>query len=189
MEFARIPSASPNPAHAGLVVEFLRKLIEGDKLWGTIDVSPAGRSMWRRVRLTVYPPGTTSAERRALHFAHTWPIGGAILGLVLMVTLGSAWPTALVVVAIAALYGAGFWLGARLTRPLRNRIRSLVVVSVYVGGGLEEYGNASLLRETTGRLAALDAHRRDGGMEPARYEAEWAEIYETLPSATSPVRV
>ncbi|NEN05761.1 hypothetical protein G3T36_07730 [Diaminobutyricibacter tongyongensis] len=171
------------------MVEFLRKLIEGDNLWGTLDVSPAGRALWRRVRLTVYPPGTTSAERRSLHFAHTWPIGGAILGLLLMVTLGSAWPPAVVVVVVAALYAAGFWLGARLTRPLRNRIRSLVVVSVFVGGGLEEYGDALLLRETTARLRDLDARRREGGIDPARYEAEWAEIYDTLPTGRTTVQV
>jgi hypothetical protein len=164
-------------------------MIEGDKLWGTLDVSPVGRSMWRRVRLTVYPPGTSSADRRALHFAHTWPVGGAILALVLLVSLGSAWPPALVVVAITGLYLAGFWLGARLTRPLRARIRSLDVVSVYVGGGLEEYGDASLLRETTARLEALDARRRAHDLDPARYEAEWAEIYESLPGAASAVRV
>src|SRR3979490_2744289 len=136
MEFARIARAPRNPAVPVIVVEFLRKLTEGDKLWGTVDYSPAGRSMWRRVRLTVYPPGTTSAERRMLHFAHGWPLGGAILGLILMVTLGSAWPPALVIVAIVAMYLAGFWVGVRLTRPIRSRIRSLSVVSVYVGGEL-----------------------------------------------------
>ena len=188
MEFARILPAPREPAHPEAVVEFLRKLSEGDKLWGTVDVSPANRSMWRRVRLTVYPPGTTSAERRALHFAHTWPIGGAILGLVLMATVGSAWPPMLVSVAIVALYLAGFWLGARLTRPLRNRIRSLSVVSVYVRGEFEEYGDAALLREATASFEQLDARRRAGELDPVLYEAEWARIYDTLPSGKSVIR-
>ena len=187
MEFARIARAPRNPAHPVLVVEFLRKLTEGDKLWGTVDYSPVSRSMWRRVRLTVYPPGTTSAERRALHFMHGWPVGGAILGLVLMVTLGSAWPPALVVVAVSVMYVAGFWFGARLTRPLRHRIRSLSVVSVYVGGDLEEYGNASLLRETISRLEELDARRRAGGLDPVQYEAGWAEIYGMIPDSRASV--
>jgi hypothetical protein len=183
MESARIRSVPRDPAHPELVNELLRRLIEGDKLWGTLDVTPVGRSMWRRVRLTVYPPGTTSAERRALHFAHSWPIAGAILALVVMVALGSAWPPALVVVGVAALYLAGFWVGARLTRTLRMRIRSLSVVSVYVGGGLEEYGDASLLRETADRLRDIDARRRAGRLDPVSYEAEWSDIYAALPSS------
>ncbi len=183
MEFARIASARPGPAHPVFVVEFLRRLTEGDKLWGTIDYSPVSRSMWRRVRLTVYPPGTTSAERRALHFSHGWPVGGALLALILMVTVGSAWPPLLAAGAVVALYAAGFWLGARLTRPVRCRIRSLAVVSVYVHGELEEYGDAALLRATIGRLEALDARRRAGDLDPVHYEAEWAAIYGMIPSA------
>ena len=187
MEFARIASASISLADPVLVVEFLRELTEGAKLWGNVDVSSAGRSMWHRDRLTVYPPGTTSAERRALHFARNWPIAGAVLGLLLMVMLGGVWPPALVGGA-AALYLAGFLLGDRLTRPLRNRIRSLSVVSMYVHGELEEYGNASLLRETAAAFEALDAGRRAGELDPVRYEAEWAQIYETLPSPKIAVR-
>jgi hypothetical protein len=188
MEFARIRPGRARRAHPVLVVEFLRRLTEGDKLWGTVDVSPANRSMWRRVRLTVYPPGTTGAERRALHFAHTWPVGGAILCLVLLVTVGSAWPPVFSVAAFTVLYVAGFWFGARLTRQLRDRIRSLAVVSVYVHGELEEYGDGSLLREATAAFEELDARRRAGELEPVRYEAEWAKIYETLPSRDAVVR-
>lgn len=188
MEFARIAQPPSTLAHPVMVVEFLRKLTEGDKLWGTIDVSPASRSMWRRVRLTVYPPGTTSAERRALHFTHGWPIGGALIALTFVVIVGSAWPPALAFVAMVALYAAGFWLGARLTRPTRDRIRSLAAVSVYVHGELEEYGDAALLRATACRLEQLDARRRSGDLDPVHYEAEWAEIYGMIPDSRIAVR-
>ena len=165
------------------MVEFLRELTEGAKLWGTVDVSSAGRSMWHRDRITVYPPGTTSADRRALHFERNWPIAGAILGLLSIVMLSGVWPPVLVIAAATVLYAAGFPLGAWLTRRLRHRIRSLSVVSMYIHGELEEYGNASLLRETAAAFAALDARRRAGDIDPVRYEAEWARIYETLPSS------
>ncbi|WP_420811027.1 DUF6611 family protein [Diaminobutyricibacter tongyongensis] len=71
----------------------------------------------------------------------------------------------------------------RLTRPLRSRIRSLSVVRMYIRGELEVDGNASLLRETAAAFASLDARRRAGDVDPVRYEAEWARIYETLPSS------
>ncbi|NEN04769.1 hypothetical protein G3T36_02695 [Diaminobutyricibacter tongyongensis] len=168
--------------------EFLRELTEGTKLWGTVDVSSAGRSMWHRDRITVYPPGTTSAERRALHFARNWPIAGAVIALLLMIMLGGVWQPEVVALGAVLLYLAGFLLGARLTHGLRNRVRSLSVISMYVHGVLEVDGNASLLRETSAAFASLDARRRAGEVSPVQYEAEWARIYETLPSSRVAVR-
>ena len=160
----------------------MRKLSEGDKLWGTLDVSPLNRSMWRRVRLTVYPPGTTSAERRALHFAHSWPVAGALLALAVTVMLSALSPI-VVVAAVAAMYLAGFGFGAWLTRSVGKRIRSVSVVSMYIGGGLEEHGDADLLRAARARLESMDERRRSGELDPVRYEAEWAAVYEKLPGA------
>ncbi|NEN04605.1 hypothetical protein G3T36_01840 [Diaminobutyricibacter tongyongensis] len=54
---------------------------------------------------------------------------------------------------------------------------------MYIRGELEVDGNASLLRETAAAFASLDARRRAGDVDPVRYEAEWARIYETLPSS------
>lgn len=188
MEFARIASAPTDSAHPVLVTEFLRELTQGAKRWGTVDVSSAGRSMWHRDRITVYPPGTTSGERRALHFARNWPIAGAVLALLVMVMLSGVWPPLVVVVCAAALYLAGFLLAAWLTRRLRSRVRSLSAVSMYIHGELEVEGDLSLVRETAAAFAALDARQRAGEVDPVQYETEWARIYETLPNSRLAVR-
>jgi hypothetical protein len=162
--------------------DLIRKLTEGAHPWGTVDVSPAGRGLWQRVRLTAYPPGTTSAERRALSFAHAWPILGAVVSLLLLVALGSAWPAPLELAAMIALYLAGFWVGARITRPVRRRLRILTTATVYVGGELQEFGNVRLLRETIAEFDRIDALQRRGDLTPVQYEAEWGVIFDTLPA-------
>ena len=165
--------------------EFLRRLFEGRTPWGTLDVSPASRGIWQRVRLTVYPPGITHAERRALHFAHTWPVGGAVLSLFGLVFLSDTGPVLSMATVLVA-YVVGFVIAARLTRDLRSRSRSLTVASEYVGGELREFGNVHLLRVSTCLLMDLEARRRAGLVGPVAYEAEWAQVYDALPAETAP---
>ncbi|MFF1632804.1 DUF6611 family protein [Leifsonia sp. NPDC058248] len=162
--------------------EFVRRLTEGSVPWGTIEISPASRGLWRRTRVTVYPPGTSRAERRALHFAHTWPIAGAIAGLLVIVMMAGSWSPVPGLAAVLVLYLGGFWVGARLTHNLRSRIRTITVATMYVGGDLKEFGNAYLLRATTARLDDLEARRRAGLIDPVDYEAEWGDVYDSLPS-------
>lgn len=161
-------------------------MTEGATPWGTIYVSPAsGSGLWRRVRLQVYPPGTTRAERRMLHFAHTWPIGGAIIGLMLTVALSGELPPGADLAAGFLAYAAGFWLAARLTRSLRRRVRTLTVASDYLYGEPREYGDARLLHAVTARLDDLEERRRASQVNPVQYEAEWGDIYDAIPSSTA----
>jgi hypothetical protein len=172
-------------AHPGSVNEIVRRLFEGRAPWGTLDVSPASRGIWQRVRLTVYPPGITHGQRRLLHLTHAWPVGGAILCLFALVFL-SGWGPVLSVATVLTAYVAGFLVTARLTRALRERSRVVTVASEYVGGEVREYGNVHLLRIAASRLHDLEARRRSGLVDPVTYEAEWAEIYDALPNEAAP---
>ena len=185
MEIARIVPAGGNAAHAGGMNEFLRRLAEGRDPWGTIDVAPASRGLWQRVRLTVYPPGITHAERASLHFAHTWPIAGGILCLFGLVALSSAGPVVSLTAVLVA-YAGGFVIAARLTHDLRERCRVLTVASEYVGGELREFGDVNLLRACVRRLTDLENRRRSGLVTAVAYEAEWAAVYDALPTETAP---
>ncbi|WP_348788946.1 DUF6611 family protein [Leifsonia sp. NPDC080035] len=166
------------------VNELARRLLEGPAPWGTVDVSPATRGLWQRVRLTVYPPGITPAERRLLHLSHSWPVAGAILSLFTLVLLGDAGPV-LGLATVMTGYIGGFLVTARLTRALRERCRVVTVASEYVGGGIREFGDVHLLRAAAACLAELEARRRAGRVDPATYEAEWAEVYDMLPDGAS----
>lgn len=180
MDIARIGSTLVTPAHPGHMNEFLRRLLEGRTPWGTLDVSPASRGIWQRVRLTVYPPGITPGQRCLLHLSHTWPVGGGILCLFALVLLSDEGP-ALSLATVLTGYVAGFLVIARLTRELREQCRVVTVASEYVGGEIREYGDVHLLQLAASRLTDLEVRRRSGLIDPVGYEAEWAEVYDALP--------
>ncbi len=164
-----------------------RRLTEGRQLWGVVDRSPASRGLWCEVRLTVYPPGTTSAQRRLFHAVHEWPIVGVIVGMMLMVALGPTVPAGVELGAGGALYAAGFAAGAVLIRPFAERMRRLAAVVTLAAGDWRAAGDVELIEATLERFAALDDRRRAGLVSPARYEAEWGAIYDSLPAPLSPV--
>lgn len=167
--------------HDGIVNRFVQRLADGGAPWGTVEVWPASPGLWERVRLTVFPPGTTRAERRTMQFAHAWPIAGAVAGFVAMVALSGYWPTVSIIVILAAYLG-GFWVGARLTHDLRRRSRTITASTVFISGEMKEFGDVRLLKETRTRLANLEILRLRGRIDPIAYEAEWARIYYSLPS-------
>lgn len=160
----------------------MRRVIDGDRKWGTLDFSPAGRTMWQSVHLTVYPPGITVTERRALHFAHIWPVSGSIVCLLLMIGLSEILTPIWSLAVATAVFLAGFVLGAFLTRPLKGRIRTLTVSSVYIADGLNTFGDTKLMGAVRSRFDALDAFDASGVLTPADYEAEWSNIYDLLPA-------
>jgi hypothetical protein len=163
------------------VNQLLQRLAGGPAPWGTVQVWPASPGLWERIRLTVYPPGTSRAERRAMEFAHAWPVTGAIAGFIAIVALSGAVPV-VATIAIVVIYLLGFWVGARLTRDLRRRSRTITASTVFIAGELTEFGDVELLKETRARLGDLELRRVHGDIDPIQYEAEWADVYSSIPS-------
>jgi hypothetical protein len=164
-----------------MVNKIMRRLIDGDRKWGTLDFSPAGRTTWQSVHLTVYPPGVTPVERRSLRFAHLWPVAGSILCLVVMIMLSDVLTPIWSLIVAVSVYIAGFLLGSHLTRPLKGRIRTLNVSTVYLADSLTKLGDCALMNTVRARFDALDAFDGSGSLSPVAYEAEWARIYDLLP--------
>ena len=159
-----------------------QRLLEGAHPWGSIDVTPTGRTTWTRTRLTVYPPGTNHAERRALQFYRNWPVVGALIALFVMLSLNPWTPLAATGVALLV-YVAGFAGALWMTRNLRPRLRRLIVVTVPVGGATETLGDIDSFNNATDQLRTLDRLSRLRLLTPAEYEAGWATIYNSLPDS------
>lgn len=187
MEFVRIRVDSGGAAHDEIVNEFVRRLAGGGARWGTVQVWPASPGLWERVRVTVYPPGTSAEQRRALRFAHGWPITGAIACFIGVVAMSGSSPIVAPIVALV-IYLGGLWIGARLTHDVRRDSRTITASTVFIAGEMKEYGDVRLLEETRARLANLERLRLRGRIDPIRYEAEWADVYYSLPSL-APSRV
>ncbi|QWT24452.1 hypothetical protein KPL76_03365 [Subtercola sp. PAMC28395] len=163
-----------------LVGRGLVAVCEGPNRWGRVDVTPTGRTTWNRTRLTVYPPGTNAAERRALQLHRNWPVAGAVVALFVMLAL-SSWPPLAAAAVAVSVYGAGLMTAQALTRRIRPQVRRLVVVTVPIGGRIESLGDIGSFTAAIDRLHALDELRRRGAITPAEHEAGWAEIYSALP--------
>lgn len=164
--------------------ELVRRLTEGPAVWGRVSVWPRSPGLWERYQLTVYPPGTSTAERRALQFARTWPIAGAVIGSAGIIALWSSWQFFAVAIVLPAYLGV-LRTASRLTRILRSRIRALRGDELLVAGVMTEYGDLRRIRSTLALLTDLEDRHRSGHVSPVRYEAEWAAIYDSLGSGES----
>ncbi|CAN5249558.1 hypothetical protein BH09ACT6_BH09ACT6_26950 [soil metagenome] len=175
-----MPLAGAHPAAPG-AWRLVEQLCEGPHRWGRVDVTPTARTTWNRTRLTVYPPGTNAAERRALQFHRSWPTGGAVVALLLILALSRWTPLAATAVA-ASVYAAGIGAGAVATRRLRPQVRRLTIVTVPLGGRVESLGDTRFFAWATDRLRVLDSLHSQGLLTTPEYEAGWAEIYTALPA-------
>ncbi|MHC5794877.1 DUF6611 family protein [Lacisediminihabitans sp. FW035] len=160
--------------------ERVKTRLQGPHPWGHFEVAPLSRGLWTRERLTVYPPGTTAAERRLHGIFRNWPLVGSVAALFAMMALGVVLSPLLAFMVAFALYGASVWYGARATRRLREASIQLVVVRVAVDGGISCWGNVASMAAARTAFAALDDRAVHGRLTPAQYESEWATIFLTL---------
>ncbi|AMM19370.1 hypothetical protein AX769_03510 [Frondihabitans sp. PAMC 28766] len=165
----------------------VRRVSDGEHLWGTVDVSPANRTVWSRTHVTVYAPGTNSAERRRLRLLHAWPLLGALLGLLLMSFLRGvpAWGG---FGAGVVFYAAGFWPLLQSTQRLRRTSRHIRVSMVDLGDHYERIGDLHLLRACLTILTDMDEARRRGAISPVEFEAGWSRVYDDIPTSVDTSR-
>ena len=157
----------------------MRKL-EGENAWGYFDVAPLSRGLWMRERLTVFPPGTTAAERRAMVRYRNWPVLGAVVALFAMIGFGLVLPASAAFLVAFALYGVGILLSARATHRVRKESVRLVVITVAGSGGASSYGNVRSMSTARSAFESLDTRARDEDLTPVQYEREWACIFLAL---------
>ncbi|WP_411699485.1 DUF6611 family protein [Conyzicola sp.] len=171
-------------AHAATraVAHAAEHVLEGSHHWGRIEARATGRTTANRTRLTVYPPDTTPAERRALQFYRTWPIAGAVLGLMLLVALGGL-PLAVVAPSLVSVYAGGTVAAFVSTTRIRSASRHVDIVSVPIGGSFETVGDIGFFNTATDRLRAMDTLNDRGLLTRAEYDALWAGVYEDCPRA------
>lgn len=173
------PAASPDEPAA---LDQLARLASVRRGWGRVDVAtPVGAL---RMTLTVYPPGTSAAERWA---CDAW----------LSVTRGSMWLAPTVPVAALLLsghvVGAAVLAGVALTALtlIRRRARRLLAGSrsLEVDSRASRPGSATWERfgAVVAELDEID-HDARAARRPALYEARWADVFFALPEPAHPVR-
>jgi hypothetical protein len=158
----------------------LTRLLEGKYLWGDFRSGPPGRTGWLNYRLTVYPPGTNAAERRALQFWYSWPLVGALLSIVTFALAGGKIRPEVLIPAVAVGYLAGILVGWVLTRGIRGAVRRLYVAQFPDNGRITTLGDAATLGRAVSTLTELDERLAAGEVTMLEYESGWWSVYDSL---------
>jgi hypothetical protein len=104
-----------------------RRLLDGGRTWGALEVSPSRYGVIRH-RLVVFPPGLSPDERMLLRAWRSWPIWGTLtwltLEIFLMNTIG---PGPAFATSTGVYLGSGA-VAMAMTGPTRSGVRTLTVV-------------------------------------------------------------
>lgn len=162
-----------------------RRLLDGGRTWGALDISPSRYGVTRH-RLVVFPPGISPDERVLLRVWRSWPVWGTLAWLTLeIVMVPAVGPGPALAISTGLCVGAG-GLAMALTNTTRTRVRTLSVMRMVgfddpvVTERLSElYTLADELAEADRRLAAFESN----GVE---HEAVLWRIYDRLGTAVRP---
>lgn len=158
----------------------LARALEGPHRWGYVDTTPTQPTVWVHKRLTIFPPGTTGAERRALKINRDLPAVGAVVTLFVMLGLGEVLPPLGAAVVACLLYASGIAISARLTHRLRTRCHRVDVATAVGENGYSTVGDLALLEGAAAQLTRLEDALDRGDIAPVDFEAEWANVYESV---------
>jgi Family of unknown function (DUF6611) len=155
-------------------------LLDGAHRWGSFDAT-VGRYGVRRYRLTIYPPGRTTADRQLTRLWRGWPITGAALVLLAVMLLGnvSASPNTVLGYALAAYLGIGALLFLR-AGPARVHVRSVAITLMPHGADARERRRYVEWQTMVRMLTRADDMLAAGAISLVEHEATWWEAYDRL---------
>ena len=159
------------------------RLLDGDHPWGSFDVN-IGQYGVRRYRLIIYPPGTTTADRRLARLRRGWPLGGAALVLVAMM-IGDAVSSPYIVLAgaITAYVSIRVLLFLR-AGPNRVHVKSMSVVLMPGATEANERRRYTEWKTLALMLTRADDMLTTGAISPVEHEAIWWQAYNRLEETT-----
>jgi hypothetical protein len=158
----------------------LRKLLEGERTWGGLDVSN-GHGI-ARYRLVVHPPGLSRDERISLRLWRAFPVWGLGLWLLIQAPLMAAGATAL---AIGAATGISLAVGAVLLLRAghsRREVRTLTAVRT-TERDAEPSVDYIELQAQVERLVHADERLAAGEITAVEHEAETWRVYDRIGTA------
>jgi hypothetical protein len=159
------------------------RVLDGDRPWGSYDVKITQYGV-RRYRLIIYPPGTTTADRRLARLRRGWPLGGAVL-ILFAIMIGDAVSSPYTVPAVAiTTYLSIRVLLSLLAGPKRVHVKSMSLVLMPVITDEDERRRHNEWKTLTHMLARADDMLSTGAISPVEYEAIWWQAYDRLEDTT-----
>jgi hypothetical protein len=160
-------------------VRYWDRLLDGSRVWGSIDVG-LERQGFRRYRLVLFPPGVTKAERRLLRLWRGLPTWAALVWLMSVIVLSKAWsPWVALGVATVVHVAVGAVILDRV-RVLRTQVRTLSVVLItgYPHPGTE--ATYAEMKKIAAVLCTADFMHAQGRISAAEHESIWWQAYQRL---------
>ena len=154
-------------------------LIDGACTWGSFDVQ-SDRFGVTRYRLTVYPPGINTTQRRRLRVWRGWPMWGFALWLLAELILTQVLdPWTALAMSTATVLGAGalaWWRADGLGAHVRTR-------AVSVLNGHQDAQSRAVAEEITTlaeAMAVTDTCLAGGDITAVDHELMWWRVYQRL---------
>jgi hypothetical protein len=184
-QIPRTPDCMPKTQHQTVEpgARWFSRLLDGDHPWGSYDVKISQYAV-RRYRLIIYPPGTTTADRRLARLRRGWPVGGAVL-ILFAIMIGDAVssPYTLPAGAIAAYLGIRVLLSL-LAGPKRVHVKSMSLVLMPAISDEDERHRHHEWKTLTHMLTLADEMLSTGAISAVEYEALWWQAYDRLEDTT-----
>jgi hypothetical protein len=156
------------------------RLLDGAHPWGSFDAM-VSRYGVRRYRLTIYPPGTSTIDRRLARLWRGWPITGAVLALLAVMLVGNeaASPNTVLAFAVTAYVSIGallfLWAG-----PARVHVRSVSIALMPGAVDFRELRKYTEWRALVHMLTRADQMLTTGAISLVEHEAAWWAAYDRL---------
>ena len=167
------------PRGPGLLRRAWRRLVDGDRPWGSVDIRPVRMGLTQYV-LVVYPPGISHAERRSVRMWRGWPMWGTLLWIasyVVLTQLIDRW--AALALSTAACLGAGVAAFVRAS-DARTRVRTMKAA---VMAGFPDPSSRAICRKLQALAVTLieaDQNRQLGLISPIQHEMIWWRVYDQI---------
>jgi hypothetical protein len=178
-QIPRTPDSMRNTQYQAVEpgARWFSRVLDGDRPWGSYDVKISQYAV-RRYRVIIYPPGTTTADRRLARLQRGWPLGGAVL-ILFAIMIGDAVssPYTVPAVAITACLSIHVLLSL-LAGPKRVHVKSMSLVLMPVITDEDERRRHNEWKTLTHMLTRADEMLSAGAISPVEYEAIWWQAYD-----------
>lgn len=174
--------------HPGTLRLAARRLLDGDRPWGSIEIR-SDRFGVTRCRLVVYPPGISDSERRRVRVARGWLLWGVMLWV-----LCEMWASQLTGPWTALAISTAVFLGTRLVAVAvagdsRARVRTLDAAAMVGRHDPVSAAAVDKVKSLAVCLIEADDCLRDGRLSPTEHEMIWWGVYDEIgsgrPTATA----
>lgn len=162
--------------HTGLLRRWWSRILDGHRVWGSLDVRP-DRFGVMRYRLLVYPPGINAPQRRRLRLWRGWPLWGALLWLVCEIGFSEFMDPWLTLIRSTGIYIGSGLIARHLARDTARATRTLCVmvmpndpdrVAAAVGREITTLGQS---------MIEADERYQQGAISAVEHEMCWWQVY------------